>query len=204
MAVINDGAGLTPTGVTEVLRATGLAKSYGGHLVLKHVNFSIAAGEIVAVIGENGAGKSTFAKIVAGVVHQEAGELQLRGTPVDFQSPRDALRAGIAYIPQELAYLSNRTVADNILIGRWPHKAGVTSDSTITATASSEANKFGIDLHMSWRMADLTLAEQAQRDRRDAPQSQMAADAVEIDATNLGLDDVIGRIVTMARAGRRA
>jgi cytidylate kinase len=52
--------------------------------------------------------------------------------------------------------------------------------------------------------ADLTLAEQAQRDRRDAPQSQMAADAVEIDATNLGLDDVIGRIVTMARAGRRA
>jgi cytidylate kinase len=50
----------------------------------------------------------------------------------------------------------------------------------------------------------LTLAEQAQRDRRDAPQSQMAADAVEIDATNLGLDDVIGRIVGMARAGRGA
>jgi cytidylate kinase len=52
--------------------------------------------------------------------------------------------------------------------------------------------------------ADLTLAEQAQRDRRDAPQSQMAADAVEIDATNLGLDDVIGRIVGMARAGQGA
>lgn len=159
MAVIHDGTGLAPSGVEEVLRATGLAKSYGGHLVLKHVNFSIAAGEIVAVIGENGAGKSTFAKIVAGVVHPESGELQLRGKPVDFQSPRDALRAGISYIPQELAYLSNRTVADNILIGRWPHKAGVTSDSTITATAAAEAGKFGIDLHVSWRMADLTLAE---------------------------------------------
>src|SRR4029077_13256192 len=90
-----------PTG--EVLMATKLAKSYGGHLVLKHVDFSIASGEIVAVIGENGAGKSTFAKIISGVVHQEWGELQLRGKPVDFQSPRDALREGIAYIPQEFA-----------------------------------------------------------------------------------------------------
>jgi ABC-type sugar transport system, ATPase component len=144
---------------SEVLRATRLAKSYGGHLVLKHVNFSIAAGEIVAVIGENGAGKSTFAKIVAGVVHADSGEMQVQGRSVDFQSPRDALRMGIAYIPQELAYLSNRTVADNILIGRWPHRAGVTSDATIVSTATAEAGKFGIDLHVKWRMSDLTLAE---------------------------------------------
>src|SRR5258707_9405456 len=99
-----EGLSATVVAQPRVLAGTGLAKSYGGHLVLKHVNFSIAEGEIVAVIGENGAGKSTFAKIVAGVVHQESGELQLRGKPVDFQSPRDALRAGIAYIPQELAY----------------------------------------------------------------------------------------------------
>jgi ribose transport system ATP-binding protein len=144
---------------TEVMRATGLAKSYGGHLVLKGINFSIAAGEIVAVIGENGAGKSTFAKIVTGVVRADSGEIRIRGQLVDFQSPRDALREGIAYIPQELAYLSNRTVADNILIGRWPHKAGLTSEAAITALAASEAKRFGIDLHVDWRMADLTLAE---------------------------------------------
>src|SRR5713226_8277176 len=146
-----------PTG--EVLRATRLAKSYGGHLVLKHVDFSINAGEIVAVIGENGAGKSTFSKIIAGVVQPESGEIYIRGKPVAFQSPRDALRLGIAYIPQELAYLSNRTVADNILIGRWPHRAGLTSDAAISSTAAAEAMKFGIDLHVNWRMTDLTLAE---------------------------------------------
>src|SRR5258708_7118424 len=144
---------------SEVLRATRLAKSYGGHMVLKHVSFSIHRGEIVAVIGENGAGKSTFAKIVAGVVHPDSGEMHIQGQPVDFQSPRDALRVGISYIPQELAYLSNRTVADNILIGRWPHRAGLTSDSTIASTAATEAMKFGIDLHVNWRMTDLTLAE---------------------------------------------
>jgi ribose transport system ATP-binding protein len=159
-ALAQDGAGPPPSlGEAEVLRATKLAKSYGGHLVLKHVDFSINAGEIVAVIGENGAGKSTFAKIVAGVVQPESGEIYLRGKAMTFQSPRDALRVGIAYIPQELAYLSNRIVADNILMGRWPHRAGITSDSAITTTASAEAKKFGIDLHLGWRMADLTLAE---------------------------------------------
>lgn len=142
-----------------MLRATGLAKSYGGHLVLKHVDFSIDAGEIVAVIGENGAGKSTFAKIVTGVVRPDSGEMHIRGKAGEFQSPRDALRVGIAYIPQELAYLSNRSVADNILIGRWPHRAGITSDAAIASTAAAEARKFGIDLHVNWRMLDLTLAE---------------------------------------------
>src|SRR5260370_37661685 len=144
---------------SEVLRATRLAKSYGGHMVLKRGSFSIHRGEVVAVIGENGAGKSTFAKIVAGVVHPDSGEMHIQGQPVDFQSPRDALRVGISYIPQELAYLSNRTVADNILIGCLPHRAGMTSDATIASTAAAEAKKFGIDLHVSGRMAALTLAE---------------------------------------------
>ncbi len=146
-----------PTG--EVLRATRLAKSYGGHLVLKHVDFSIDAGEIVAVIGENGAGKSTFAKIVAGAVQPESGELTCQGRHVEFRSPRDALKAGIAYIPQELAYLPEVSVAENILVGRWPHRAGVTSSLAIRALASAEARRFGIDVAVGRKMASLTLAE---------------------------------------------
>lgn len=150
-----DAATIAP----DVLHATGLAKSYGGHLVLKHIDFSTRPGEIVAVIGENGAGKSTFAKIITGVIRPDAGHLQIDGRVVDFQSPRDALREGIAYIPQELAYLSNRSVADNVLIGRWPSRAGLTSDRSVAATAAAEAARYGIDLHLDWRMADLTLAE---------------------------------------------
>ena len=155
----NGPSALVEAPASAVLHATGLAKSYGGHLVLKHVSFDIRPGEIVAVIGENGAGKSTFAKIITGVVQPESGEIELHGRQVTLQSPRDALRVGIAYIPQELAYLSNRTVADNILIGRWPHRAGVTSDAAIVATASAEAKKYGIEMRVSRRMADLTLAE---------------------------------------------
>jgi ribose transport system ATP-binding protein len=160
MAVdFSDPTAHAPVMSNEVLRASKLAKSYGGHLVLKHVDFAIGRGEIVAVIGENGAGKSTFAKIVAGVVQPESGEIYVEDRRVTFQSPRDALKLGIAYIPQELAYLSNRTVADNILLGRWPHRAGMTSDAAIISTARAEAQKFGIDLHVRWRMVNLTLAE---------------------------------------------
>ena len=146
-------------GDADVLTATGLAKTYGGHLVLKHINFSVGEGEIVAVIGENGAGKSTFAKIVAGVIRPDGGQLKLKGRAVAFQSPRDALREGIAYIPQELAYLSNRSVADNILMGRWPSRAGLTNESAVIATAAAAAAKFGIELHPDRRMGQLTLAE---------------------------------------------
>jgi ribose transport system ATP-binding protein len=149
----------TPPRPSLVLDAAGVAKSYGGHLVLKYVDFAIREREIVAVIGENGAGKSTFAKILAGAVQPESGELRLIGQRVDFQSPRDALRAGVSYIPQELAYLPNLTVAENILVGRWPHRRGVTSDATVRSIAAREAQKFGIEINVGRRMGELTLAE---------------------------------------------
>lgn len=148
-----------PPTTSNVLLADGLAKSYGGHVVLNHVRFGVGRGEILAVIGENGAGKSTFAKIVAGVVQPDAGSLVLNGSRVDFQSPRDALRVGISYIPQELAYLSNLTAADNILIGRWPSRRGITSKVETKRTAARAAAGFGIDINVSRLMAELTLAE---------------------------------------------
>jgi ribose transport system ATP-binding protein len=159
MGPVSGAAEPATTSGVEVLAAKALAKSYGGHLVLKHVDFGIAEGEIVAVIGENGAGKSTFAKIIAGAVQPESGELFFKGRPVSFQSPRDALRSGVSYIPQELAYLPNLSVADNILVGRWPHRSGVTSDVAIRALALAETSRFGIDIGVGRQMSALTLAE---------------------------------------------
>ena len=143
----------------ELLTANGIAKSYGGHLVLKYVDFAARPGEVVAVIGENGAGKSTFAKIVAGAVQPESGELALNGQRVSFQSPRDALKAGVAYIPQELAYLPNLSVADNIMVGRWPHSGGVTGDRGVRAAAAEQMRRFGIEIDVRRPMSSLTLAE---------------------------------------------
>ena len=101
-----------------LLETHEISKSYGSSRVLSNVNFRLDRGESVAVIGENGAGKSTFAKILTGVIRADVGTLALNGRVVSFASPRDALREGIAFIPQELAYMPHLTVAENILLGR--------------------------------------------------------------------------------------
>ena len=123
------GAQLGPE--APLLEARRVSKSYGGHRVLSDINFALHRGEAVAVIGENGAGKSTFAKIVAGVIRPDEGEIRLSARAVSFNSPRDALHEGIAFIPQELAYVPELTVAENIMLGRWPSRAGLVSHRAI-------------------------------------------------------------------------
>lgn len=79
-----------------VLETVGLSKSYGRHAVLAEVDLAVRAGEVVAVIGENGAGKSTFAKCISGATRPSAGEIRLDGRPVVLESPRAAAALGIA------------------------------------------------------------------------------------------------------------
>src|SRR4030088_2742735 len=95
-----------------LLETRDISKSYGSNRVLSDVRFRLDSGQSVAVIGENGAGKSTFAKILTGVIRPDAGTLKLNGKAVSFASPRDALQQGIAFIPQELAYVPHLTVAE--------------------------------------------------------------------------------------------
>ena len=131
------------------LEARALYKWYGAQIALHRVDFELAAGEIVAVVGENGAGKSTFSKILAGAIRPDSGELRLDGKPLELRSPREALRAGISYIPQELTYLPNLNVADSLLIGRWPNRFGVTTRNAAQREASRIAKEFGVALDVS-------------------------------------------------------
>src|SRR5204863_2682284 len=123
------------------------------------VDFHLDPGQSVAVIGENGAGKSTFAKILTGVIRADSGTLTLAGTNVSFASPRDALQQGIALIPQELAYVPQMTVADNILLGRWPSWRGLTTRAAATKQARAECAHFGISIDVRRPMASLKLAD---------------------------------------------
>jgi ribose transport system ATP-binding protein len=143
----------------HLLETTGLAKSYGSHRVLSDIRFTLSRGQSVAVIGENGAGKSTFAKILAGVIRPDAGEIRLEGRPVTFDSPRAALQAGVAFIPQELAYVPALTVGENILLGRWPSTAGLVSHHSVLRHSAEEASRYGIALDMNRTMARLRLAD---------------------------------------------
>src|SRR4029077_15853799 len=93
-----------PSGqATPLLRMHGIAKRYGGVTALDGVDFACRAGSIHAVLGENGAGKSTMIKIIAGVVKASAGEMFLQERPVRFANPAEATRNGIVCIFQELS-----------------------------------------------------------------------------------------------------
>jgi len=106
-----------------LLQARGIGKSFGGVDVLLGVDLDLHAGRAHALIGENGAGKSTFAKIVAGVHAPSRGSLRLAGTEVSIDSPAQARRLGIALIHQEPLSFPDLTVAENLWLGRTEGRA---------------------------------------------------------------------------------
>ena len=103
-----------------LLRATGIAKSFGGTQALQGVTLEVRGGEVHALLGENGAGKSTLIKVLAGVHAPDAGMLSLDGTNWQPRDPAHAIRSGIVTIHQELSVLGHLTVAQNLLLHRLP------------------------------------------------------------------------------------
>jgi len=143
-----------------LLALDGLTKQYGRHRVLEGVGLTLEAGETAALLGENGAGKSTLAKLLAGAEKPDDGRIRIDGEEVSFSTPREALVRGIAFIPQELVYVPELTVAENVVLGRWPRRFSLTSQSLVRKQAAAEARKYGFHLPMDRRMASLSLAQQ--------------------------------------------
>ncbi len=104
--------------VTPVLQARSLVKRYGRVTALDHADFDLYPGEILAVIGDNGAGKSSLIKALCGAVVPDAGEIRLNGEIVKFHSPIEASEAGIETVYQNLALSPALSIADNIFLGR--------------------------------------------------------------------------------------
>jgi ABC-type sugar transport system ATPase subunit len=100
------------------LVARNIAKRFGALTALANVDLEIRSGEVLALLGDNGAGKSTFIKILAGAHPPSDGELVIEGHPVAFHSPKDAAASGIATIFQELALSENLSIAENVFLGR--------------------------------------------------------------------------------------
>ncbi len=106
--------------MTCLLELSNISKSFASVRVLTGVNFDVRPGEVHALMGENGAGKSTMIKIVAGVLTPSGGEMRVNGEAVQFSSPKDANARGIATVYQEMLLFPDLTVAENIFLGHAP------------------------------------------------------------------------------------
>lgn len=103
---------------TCFIEARNICKRFGALTALNQVNLSIHRGEVLALLGDNGAGKSTFTKVLSGAYSASDGELWIEGKAVKFSSPRQASEHGIATIYQELALAENLSIAENVFLGR--------------------------------------------------------------------------------------
>ena len=101
-----------------VMQARGLVKRYGQVTALDGADFELRAGEILAVIGDNGAGKSSLIKCLSGATIPDEGSIELDGSPIHFKSPMDARRVGIETVYQDLAVAPAMTIAENLFLGR--------------------------------------------------------------------------------------
>jgi simple sugar transport system ATP-binding protein len=103
----------------------GVTKYFGKVIALRGVSFGVTAGEVHCLLGDNGAGKSTLIKILSGVYPPSEGQILIRGEPIAFQSPRDALDKGIATVYQDLSLVPLMSVARNFFLGREPEKGRI-------------------------------------------------------------------------------
>lgn len=127
-----------------LLDVRGLSKAFVAVPVLKSIDFAVAAGEVVAVTGENGAGKSTFSKIIAGLIPPDSGAMALSGEPFSPSTRTEAERAGVRMVLQELSIVGTLTVAENLQLGDLPSRAGFIKTAQLQHLARQHLQRVGL------------------------------------------------------------
>ena len=143
-----------------ILTAHQVVKRFGGTTAVREVSFTLLPGSIHGLVGENGAGKSTFCKILAGVHLPDEGTLEVSAAPVRFRSPAAALEAGIGLIAQEVALAPARTVADNVFLGDERGSRGVVSRRAMRRETAALARELGFELDPAARVGRLPFSDQ--------------------------------------------
>jgi ABC-type sugar transport system ATPase subunit len=140
-----------------VIEAQSVIKSFGGVRAVDDVTVSVRPGEIHAVVGENGAGKSTLMRILAGVETPDSGEVRISGVAIE-NSAKASIDAGISLVHQELSLIPEMTVAENILLGAFPTKAGWTKTKQMKKVAADTLREIGVDVDLDERISRLSVA----------------------------------------------
>src|SRR3984957_8209274 len=144
-----------------LLELTDISKAFGGVQALRNVDFTLNAGEIHGLAGENGAGTSTMMKIIAGVHTADSGTMRVDGKEVNFRSTRDALAASIGMVHQELSVAPELTVAENVFFGNQPvNGMGVITWRRMAERAAEELKNLGLDINPRARLGDFPIGVQ--------------------------------------------
>ncbi len=142
----------------EVLALSGIEKSYGAVRAVAGLNLTLSAGEVVALVGENGAGKSTVVNMITGLTSPDTGTIRLHGAPVTLATPRDALERGIGAVHQHYALVNSFTVAETFALGATP--AGRLDMRGLHDTVRTLADEVGIAIDPGAMIGSLDVAGQ--------------------------------------------
>ena len=163
-----------------LLEIKGLAKGFPGVQALDQVDFTLRAGEIHGLLGENGAGKSTLIKVLTGVFQRDSGVMRLDGRDIAPRDPADALSLGIGTVYQEVNLLPNLSVAENLFIGRQPHRFGLVRTGEMRRRSSEILSGYRLSINVADPLGSFSVAVQ---------QIVAIARAVDLSAKVLILDE---------------
>ncbi|MBQ3686420.1 MAG: sugar ABC transporter ATP-binding protein [Treponema sp.] len=142
-----------------VLEIKGLSKSFAKNKVLNGIGLTVKKGSVMGLMGENGAGKSTMMKCLFGIYAKDEGQIFLDGSPVDFTSPKDALENGVAMVHQELNQCLDRSVTDNLFLGRYPTRFGVIDEQKMFKESSRLFKSLNMSVNPNTIMRTMSVSQ---------------------------------------------
>ena len=143
-----------------ILTMSNISKFFPGVTALENVDFSLKRGEIHALLGENGAGKSTLIKVLTGVEHPDMGKIELNGETIHVRSPEHSQEIGISTVYQEVNLCTNISIAENIMLGREPHRFGSINRKKMNEMASQAVRRLGIEVDVTGLLGTYSVAIQ--------------------------------------------
>jgi simple sugar transport system ATP-binding protein len=180
----------TGMGKTPIVEMRGIVKSFGAVKALGGVDLLLFPGEILGLVGDNSAGKSTLMKILTGAYQRDSGDILIGGEPVHFRSPHESRDVGIEMIYQDFALCGNMDVGQNIFLGRWPRRGPFIDRKKMYSEADAVLKRLKVDVNSVYqRVESLSGGRQ---------QSVAIARAISFDPRVVILDEPTANLSVMA------